>query len=107
MLAGAAELLIVAPEGVASSEYQLLHLRENKDNREFRTVTGGFLHAQSGSDRDVVPFDAKKLANHTYALTLPAGLGSESMGFCRPARRMEPVRFIRSEWLECRRSANR
>ena len=43
------ELLIVAPEGIAVDEYQLLRLRGNKDNREFRTVTGGILHAQSGS----------------------------------------------------------
>src|SRR5450759_3064920 len=34
-------LLVYTPEGVAIREYQLLRLRENKDSREFRTVTGG------------------------------------------------------------------
>jgi hypothetical protein len=59
-LASPLELLIVAPEGVALNEYQLLRLRGNKDNREFRTVTGGILHAQSGSERDVVALTARR-----------------------------------------------
>lgn len=35
------EFVIVAPEGVDIAEYQLIHLREIRDAREFRTVTGG------------------------------------------------------------------
>ena len=38
------EILIYAPEAVAITEYQLSHLREQKDAREFRTVTGGVMH---------------------------------------------------------------
>src|SRR5258708_5774055 len=33
-------LLVYAPEGVAITEYQLLRLRDSKDAREFRTMTG-------------------------------------------------------------------
>ena len=79
------ELLKVAPDGVALNEYQLLRLRTNKDNREFRTITGGILHAQSGSERDAVPFDAKKLASRVYELTFPAGAGSGEYGLLPPS----------------------
>jgi hypothetical protein len=64
------EMLIYVPEGVAATEYQLLHLREEKEAREFRTVTGGVFHRSGGASRDAIEFDAKKIAPRTYALTL-------------------------------------
>ncbi len=64
------EILIYTPEGVAASEYQLLHLHEEKDAREFRTVTGGVFHKSGGASRDAVEFEAKKIAPRTYSLTL-------------------------------------
>ena len=78
------ELLIVAPEGAALAEYQLLRLHSNKDNREFRTVTGGFLHSQGGSQRDQVPFDGKKIASRVYELTFPATSAPGEYGFLPP-----------------------
>ena len=84
-LAGSLELLIVAPDGVTLNEYQLLRLRVNKDNREFRTVTGGVLHAQSGSQRDVVPFEGKKLASHVYEVSFPAKAGPGEYGLLPPS----------------------
>jgi hypothetical protein len=84
-LARPLELLIVAPDGVALNEYQLLRLRANKDNREFRTVTGGILHAQSGSERDLVPFDGKKIASRIYEVTFPAAAGSGEYGVLPPS----------------------
>ena len=36
------------PEGTAITEYQLLRLRDAKDGREFRTVTGGVMHVSGG-----------------------------------------------------------
>jgi len=57
--------LIVAPEGVAVTEYQLIHLREQQDAREFRTVTGGVLHASGGATRDLLQFEGTKIANRT------------------------------------------
>ena len=83
--AGPLGLLIVAPEGVALAEYQLLRLRGNKDNRGFRTVTGGILHAQSGSGRDVVAFDGKKIASRMYEVTFPASAGSGEYGVLPPS----------------------
>jgi hypothetical protein len=40
------EFCIYAPEGVAITEYQLLRLRDQKEYRELRTVTGGVLHCE-------------------------------------------------------------
>jgi len=83
-LEGPLEFLIVAPEGVALAEYQLLRLRRNHDNREFRTVTGGFLHSQSGAQRDVVQFDGKKLAARAYQVSFPESAGPGEYGFLPP-----------------------
>jgi hypothetical protein len=79
------QLLIVAPDGVTLNEYQLLRLHANKDNREFRTVTGGIMHAQSGSQRDVIPFEGKKLASRVYEVTFPASAGAGEYGILPPS----------------------
>jgi hypothetical protein len=77
------ELLIYAPEGVAITEYQLLRLRQKRDRREFRTVTGGILHASGGATRDLVPFEGKKIAPRTWTVILP-NLGPGEYGFLAP-----------------------
>lgn len=74
----------VAPEGVAVTEYQLLRLRENKENREFRSVTGGILNAQSGAMRDMVPFEGKKVAPRQFLVVLPGSIGAGEYGFLPP-----------------------
>jgi hypothetical protein len=79
------EFLIVAPEGVALAEYRLLRLRRNKDNREFRTVTGGLLHSQSGEFRDMLTFDGKKVASHVYAVNFPSTAGPGEYGLLPPS----------------------
>lgn len=77
------EVIVYAPEGVAITEYQLLHLRSQKDAREFRTVTGGVFHSSGGATRDVVPFEGKKVASRTYRVVLP-NLGAGEYGFLPP-----------------------
>ncbi len=64
------EFLVVMPDGVAITEYQLLHLHQNSDNREFRAMTGGVFHASGGASRDAVDFQSKKVAPHRYLVTL-------------------------------------
>lgn len=64
------EILIYAPEGVAATEYQVLHLRDSGKSREFRTMTGGVFHQSGGATRDALEFEAKKIAPRTYSLTL-------------------------------------
>jgi hypothetical protein len=81
------EFLIVAPEGTAITEYQLLRLRpsgQNLDSREFRTVTGGVMHVSGGATRDLVPFEGKKIAPHVYGVIFPSNLGAGEYGFLPP-----------------------
>jgi len=77
------EILVYASEGVAITEYQLLRLRPKGDKREFRTVTGGILHASGGATRDLVPFEGKKIAPRTWTVVLP-NLGAGEYGFLAP-----------------------
>jgi hypothetical protein len=79
------ELLVYTPEGVNISEYQLLRLRDSKDSREFRTVTGGVMHVSGGATRDLVPFESKKIAPRTYEVIWPANAGSGEFGLLPPA----------------------
>jgi len=58
-------------------------LRGNRNNREFRTVTGGVLHESGGATRDLVPFEGKKVANRMYVVLLP-NLGAGEYGFLPP-----------------------
>ena len=77
------EFLICTPEGVDITEYQLLRLRNQKDSREFRTVTGGVMHVSGGATRDLVPFEGKKLASRTFSVTL-LNIGAGEYGFLPP-----------------------
>ncbi|MCC6536201.1 MAG: hypothetical protein IT162_01540 [Bryobacterales bacterium] len=78
------EFLMIAPEGVAITEYQLIRLRINKDYREFRTVTGGVFNQRSGAMRDMVPFEGKKVAPRMFNVVLPENLGAGQYGFLPP-----------------------
>jgi hypothetical protein len=78
------EFLIKVPEGVAITEYQLIRLHENKSEREFRTVTGGVLHASGGANRDLVDFEGKRVSNRTFSVVLPNTIGPGEYGFLPP-----------------------
>jgi hypothetical protein len=77
------ELLVYTAEGVAITEYQLLRLRDQKDSREFRTMTGGVFHASGGATRDVMQFESKKMAPRTYQITL-SNIGAGEYGLLPP-----------------------
>jgi hypothetical protein len=77
------EILIYTPEGTAVEEYQMLRLHDQKDAREFRTMTGGIVHSSGGATRDLVPFESKKIAPRTYQVTLP-NLGTGEYGILPP-----------------------
>jgi len=68
---------------VAITEYQLIHLHEQNDSREFRTVTGGIMHVSGGATKDVIPFEGKKVSNRIYKMVLPS-LGAGEYGFLPP-----------------------
>ena len=77
------DFLIIAPEGIAITEYQLLRLNQHSDNREFRTVTGGVFHVKGGATHDLVPFEGKKISPRTFLVTL-TGLTKGEYGFLPP-----------------------
>jgi hypothetical protein len=64
------EVLIYASEGNAPEEYQLLKLRTNSDNREFRSETGGVFHSSGGAERDRKDFTANKIGPRLYTISL-------------------------------------
>lgn len=79
------EILIKTAEGVEATDYQLVHMHANSDNREFRTKTGGVFHASGGATKDGVPFQETRIAKHVYTLTLPDKLASGGeYGFLAP-----------------------
>jgi len=77
------EFMIVTPEGVAITEYLLIKLNQNSDDREFRTMTGGVFHAKGGASRDIVPFESQKVATRTFTITLN-GTKAGEYGFLPP-----------------------
>jgi hypothetical protein len=83
-LNGPVQLVIIPPEGVELSEYQLVHLRVQKDCREFRTVTGGVLHSHSDASHDRLPLEGKKLAGRQYSVDFPEGAGPGEYGLLPP-----------------------
>ena len=79
------EILIYAPQGTESTEYDFLRFREHSDNREFRTLTGGVFHSESGADRDEIEFHPKKIAPQMYTFTVPIDIEKGEYGVLPPA----------------------
>jgi hypothetical protein len=79
-----AEFIFYVPEGTSPGEYQLLKLRINKDNREFRSVTGGVAHESGGAQRDDVEYTSRKIAPRIYEITLSTGIVPAQYGFLPP-----------------------
>jgi hypothetical protein len=80
----ATQFMVVAAEGVAITEYQLLKLHENGDNREFRSRTGGVFHASGGDAKDELQFEGTKVAPRHYLIVLPAELKMGEYGLLPP-----------------------
>lgn len=78
------EFLIYTADGVDVSEYDLLRFRLNKDNREFRALTGGVFHSTGGAQRDEVPFKPAKVAPHTYEFTVGTDISGGEYGILPP-----------------------
>ncbi|MGO9318479.1 MAG: hypothetical protein ACLPXT_13515 [Terracidiphilus sp.] len=75
---------IYLPEGVAITEYQLLHLRPNAGSRQFLSAAGGVLHTSAGAARDEVEFQPQKLAPRLYQITLTPSAGRGEYGLLAP-----------------------
>jgi hypothetical protein len=85
----ALEFYIRCSEGDSASEYQLLHFWEKGNRREFRTVTGGVLHASGGAQDNVIDFTFDKVASRTYKIDL-ANLSVGEYGFLAPGTTASP-----------------
>ena len=77
------EFIIRCPEQLEIEEYQLLRLDVKKDRREFRALTGGYLHSSSGLDKNAVEFKFEKIAPRVYRVTL-GNLSKGEYGFLPP-----------------------
>jgi hypothetical protein len=78
------ELLVYAPIGTDGNEYDFLRFQEHKDNREFRTLTGGVFHSESGAARDEIIFKPKKIAPQMYSFTVPIDIEKGEYGILPP-----------------------
>jgi hypothetical protein len=65
-----AEFLIYTREAESYGEYILTRLHQNNDSREFRVFTGGVFHEKGGAQRDLITYEAVKVAPRTYHFVL-------------------------------------
>ncbi len=77
-------LAVYVPEGTEITEYQLLRLRENGNNREFRSMTGGVFHASGGAKRDTIDIQPQRMTTRLYQITLDSSLGKGEYGLLPP-----------------------
>ena len=64
------EFIIVTPEDVEIKEYLLVHLRIERNDREFQIVSGGLFSSTDGAEKDAVEFEGTKVANRTFSVKL-------------------------------------
>jgi len=76
------EFLIVMPEGVTISDYQLVQLRRQGGDREFRIATGGLTHASNDNGRDMLVFRPTRVSPRVYTIKLSVYAGD--YGFLPP-----------------------
>ncbi len=74
------EFLVIPPEGVVITEYQLIHLQQQRDAREFLAVVGGIFSSSGGATRDLVKYESTKMPSRGYSIKLP-GLNEGEYGF--------------------------
>jgi len=79
------EILLYTQVGNEGGDYELIRFREHSDNREFRTMTGGVFHSQSGADRDEIDFAPRKIAPQLYTFTVPIDIEKGEYGVLPPA----------------------
>ena len=80
-----AKFILYIPEGRAPGEYQLIHLHENADSREFRAANGGLVHDAGGALRDVMDYTPKKIAPRVYLIEMSEDYEKGEYGFLPPS----------------------
>ncbi len=79
------KFVLYIPEGRAPGEYQLIHLHENADSREFRAANGGIVHDAGGALRDVMDYTPKKIAPRVYLIEMSEDYEKGEYGFLPPS----------------------
>jgi len=80
------KFLVKTQDGQEATDFQLVRLHQKSNAREFRTMTGGVFHSSGGATRDAVNFEQKRIAKHTYEITLPVTLPPGEYAFLAPGR---------------------
>jgi hypothetical protein len=78
------EVLIYTPPGTDAAEYDFLRFEQHKDGREFRTLTGGVFHSESGSARDELEFHPVRIAPQMYTFKVPNDIIKGEYGVLPP-----------------------
>ena len=64
------EFLVITPEGTSITEYQLLRLDAKGSRREFRALSSGLGNSRSGTDKNQVPFEGRRLRPRVFQVAL-------------------------------------
>ncbi len=78
------EVLLYTPAGTQAEEYDLIRFREHSASRDFRVKTGGVFHSETGSQRDEIEFQPKKIARNMYVFTIPPDIEKGEYGVLPP-----------------------
>ena len=84
MLPTGVQLLIYTPPGTQAEEYDFLRLDGHSGSRDFRVKTGGLFHSETGSQRNELVFEPKKVAKDMYLFTVPADIEKGEYGVLPP-----------------------
>jgi len=79
---------ILTPRGGSASDFQLLHLSDKSDRREFRTIPSDRAHGW-GAVEHTMPFTLEALAPRVYKVTLP-NLSVGEYGLLSPTTEVKP-----------------
>jgi hypothetical protein len=79
----ALEFYVRCADGESASEYQLMYFWDKSNRREFRTVSGGYLHASGGAQNNVVDFAFDRVASRLYKIRVNS-LKAGEYGFLAP-----------------------
>lgn len=84
MLPTGVQILIYTPPGTQAEEYDFLRLDGHSGSRDFRVKTGGLFHSETGSQRNELVFEPKKVGRDMYLFTVPADIEKGEYGVLPP-----------------------
>lgn len=78
------QILIYTPPGTQAEEYDLLRFDQHSGSRDFRVKTGGLFHSETGSQRNDIQFDPRKVGKNMYLFTVPVDIEKGEYGVLPP-----------------------